>query len=701
MRNEGSPVLKAKYSWHLETEGIVPDDEIYRVILANRKITDPERFFSMGEESLHDPYLILGMEKAVNRVIKALSANEKILIYGDYDCDGISAITVMVRTLMKLGANVSYDLPDRFQDGYGLNMNAVNRIIDDKIDLVITVDNGITAIEEVAKLKAHGIDTIVTDHHEEKAILPDAYQILHAKLSPGYPFKEIAGVMVAYKFASAFANDPLRDMYDLVMIGTIADLMPLEDENQAMVNLGLKQLKKTKIPGLRKLVEFSHLDIINETAIAFKIAPKINSSGRLGKALQAVRLLVSDDESEVNELIYQIEENHASRKDLTESGIELSESLVDPNDEVIVVSSHNLHEGIIGICAQKLAEKYQKTAIVITLDNEGMGKGSARSFGDQNILELLEKNRDLLLRFGGHQQAAGLQIRETDIPIFRENLNRMSERQEEPLLKIDMEVNLDDVRTTTIKKLQDLSFFTATFLFSKLRIVYKQLINNKHVKLTVAGKKINYDILAFNNTDYYHSLEIGDRIDVVGSMNLNTWRSKTSLQVIVKDLKADGVQAIDLRSSKNAEEDLMKIRQREYLIYDDTYFLVNDRLERSATYVIMPRKLAISLSELLAKDMLAKLYRILERNQHLTLAEFATFGKIDIAEAEIVATIFTELGFATRETDGITFVDMKQRRELTESTTYVAKQRLARHDQRIYREKNPQLTEFIKTIMEE
>ncbi|MBN2504323.1 MAG: single-stranded-DNA-specific exonuclease RecJ, partial [Bacilli bacterium] len=524
-------MLDAKYVWNVKANGIVSDSEIYKVILANRGIDDGEKFFSMGEESLHDPYLIEGMERAVSRVIKAISANEKILIYGDYDCDGISAITVMVRALSRLNANVGYDLPDRFQDGYGLNMKAVDKIIKNKVNLVITVDNGITCVEEVAALKAAGIDTIITDHHEGKEVLPDAYQILHAKLSSNYPFREIAGVMIAYKFASAIANDKLTDLYDLVMIGTIADLMPLEDENQAMVNLGLKQLKHTKIPGLRKLVEFSHLDIINETAIAFKIAPKINSSGRMGRALQAVRLLVTDSEREVNELILQIEENHASRKDLTESAVKLCELLVDPQDEVLVIASKDLHEGVIGICAQKLAEKYQKTTVVITIDEAGVGKGSARAFGDENILEMLENNRDLLIRFGGHQQAAGLQIAEPDIEKLRKNMNLVSNRQEAPILQVDMQVRINEVRIETVKKLQDLSFFTATFLFAELEIVKKQLLNNKHVKLTVASEGKTFDVLAFNNTEYYYSLEIGDLIDVVGGMNLNTWKSRISLQV--------------------------------------------------------------------------------------------------------------------------------------------------------------------------
>ncbi|MDD5601350.1 MAG: DHH family phosphoesterase, partial [Candidatus Izemoplasmatales bacterium] len=223
-------MIKARYSWNVLVPGKVNDSNIFRHILKNRGIADPDYFFSMGEEVLHDPYLLQGMDKAVARVIQAIAGQEKILIYGDYDCDGISAISVLYRTLRKMGANVDYDLPDRFQDGYGLNLRAVGKIIATNVKLVITVDNGITCQEEVAALKKAGIDTIITDHHEDNGSLPDAFQILHAKYSPKYPFKDIAGVMVAFKFARAIADDKLEDCLDLVMIGTIADLMPLVDE---------------------------------------------------------------------------------------------------------------------------------------------------------------------------------------------------------------------------------------------------------------------------------------------------------------------------------------------------------------------------------------------------------------------------------------------------------------------------------------
>jgi single-stranded-DNA-specific exonuclease len=663
-------VIKARYSWNVLVPGKVNDSNIFRHILKNRGIADPDYFFSMGEEVLHDPYLLQGMDKAVARVIQAIAGQEKILIYGDYDCDGISAISVLYRTLRKMGANVDYDLPDRFQDGYGLNLRAVGKIIATNVKLVITVDNGITCQEEVAALKKAGIDTIITDHHEDNGSLPDAFQILHAKYSPKYPFKDIAGVMVAFKFARAIADDKLEDCLDLVMIGTIADLMPLVDENQAIVNLGLKQLKKTKNLGLKKLIEFSHLDIINETAIAFKIAPKINSSGRLGKALEAVRLLVSESEKEVNDLIFQIEENHANRKDLTSEAVTLCETLVDPDDDVLVVSSKDLHEGVIGICAQKLAEKYQKSTLVITIDDAGIGKGSMRSFGNDNILDMLTQNQALLTRFGGHAQAAGLQVLGENIPALRAGLNALSNRQETPVLNVDMELSLSAVELATVKKLQDLSFFTATFLFSGLEIVRKQLLNGKHTKLQVVDNGQMFDLLSFNNPDYFYRLNPGDLIDVVGGMSINTWRAKNSIQVILKDLACPGFQLLDYRVDPEWEKKVIFQKGEKRAILDDASIFTQQQWKKEATVVLSPRTIDPPLSQLLTKEFLLRAYRYYAIEKTATCSEFAKALNISEDQADIILSIFIDLGFLDKNAFGYVFQKATDKKELADSPHY-------------------------------
>jgi len=663
-------LLKAKYIWKLQVEGIVPDTEIFRNILTNRGIDDPDRFFSLGEESVYDPYLLKDMKKAATRIWKALSASEKILIYGDYDCDGISSISVLVRALRKLGADVDYDLPDRFQDGYGLNMKAVAKIIDAKYDLVITVDNGITCNDEIAMLAKAGIDTIITDHHEPKEEIPAAFAILHPKLSPDYPFQEVAGVMVAYKLARAITNEKLEDLYDLVMIGTIADLVPLVDENQAIVNLGLKQLEHTKIPGLRKLVEFSHPDKINETAIAFKIAPKINSSGRLGKAMQAVRLLVSESEREVNDLIYTIEANHASRKDLTETAVKLCESLVDPRDDVLVVMSEKIHEGVLGICAQKLVEKFQKSAIVFTIDESGKAKGSARAFGDDNILKMLQVNEDVILKYGGHQQAAGLQINPADLETLRQRLNQISTHQETPPLKVDMAINLSEVSLETVRKLQDFSFFTATFLFTGLYVRKKQLIRDQHTKLQVESDGKLFDLLAFNNPDYFYSLETGDRINVVGGIGINTWLQKTVIQITAKDIECKDFQTLDFRHVSFWRDQLAKVLQKDAILISDRTIAGGLKIQKDGTVIILPRAFSQPLKTVLNKDYLGRCYRIMIREQSETLDHFARFFGLDTEETAIILDIFRDLGFVEIEGNHYIPVDTPPKKDLYQSAKY-------------------------------
>ena len=497
-------MLKSKYIWKPKVEEIVPNNEVFETLLKNRDIDDYDSFFAMGEESLIDPYLLHDILKAKSRIIDAINNQESIMIFGDYDCDGICSISILYRTLKRLNANVHYDLPNRFVDGYGLNMRAVEKIIEMEVSLVITVDNGVTCINEIKELKNHGIDTIITDHHEFGSEMPEAYAIVHTHLSPDYPFKEIAGVMVAFKLAQTLIGEEASEYYDIAMIGTIADLMPLKSENQAIVNLGIEQLKRTRNIGLQKLIEFSNLDIINETAISFKIAPKINSSGRLGRALDAVKLLVTDSYKEVNELILKIEKNHASRKKLTEESFKQCEKLVDPNDKVIVIASDKLHEGVIGICAQKIVEKYQKSSLIITIDNEGFGKGSMRSFGDENILDMLVQNEDLLIRYGGHSQAAGLQIDVDKIPALRKGLNSIALSGSHPILEVDMRVDLCDIKMDTIQFIQDRSFFTASFLFDDLRVVRKQVLGGKHTKLILECHGMKFDALHFNSLEYYH-----------------------------------------------------------------------------------------------------------------------------------------------------------------------------------------------------
>ena len=698
-------MLKSKYVWKTKVPNVVPNEEIFSTILKNRDIDDYESFLSMGEESLIDPFLLNDIVKAKNRILLAIEKNESIMIFGDYDCDGICSISLLYRTLKKLNADVYYDLPNRFIDGYGLNMRAVENIIDMKISLVITVDNGVSCVNEIAALNKAGIDTIITDHHVIGPVLPAAYAIVHTHISENYPFKEIAGVMVAFKLAQTLIGESASEFYDLAMIGTVADLMPLKNENQALINLGIARLRETKNLGLQKLIDFSNLDIVNVTAISFKIAPKINSSGRLGRALDAVKLLVTDSHSEANELILKIENNHSSRKKLTEESFKQCEKLVDPNDRVIVVASNKLHEGVIGICAQKIVEKYQKSTLIITVDAQGIGKGSMRSFGNENILELLHQNKGLLMRYGGHSQAAGLQIKEDRIIDLRKGFNSVSFTEKAPILDVDMKVDLCDIEIDVIQYIQDKSFFTASFMFDELRVVKKQVLGGKHTKLILECHGLKFDALHFNSLEYYHSLENGDLINCVAGLTVNNYRNRRKIQLMIKDVECLDFQVLNLRESGYFEFDRSWITGK-YLEINDSIVLNNNFKEllndnkEFGTIVISPKRVKANFNKIIQKRELGKIYQLLKEIHEFKLDILLRRIEYNQIILKYAVDIFIELDLIVKNDEYYLVKNDVIRTELQKSSTYLEVVQKKKIIDLIYYDYNSHIKSYLKELME-
>lgn len=666
-----SILIKSKYLWNKQIDGIVKDQDIFKMINQNRDIHDHEAFFSMGVESLHSPFLFSQMQVAIDRINLAISKDENILIFGDYDCDGITSVAILYRALKDLDASVYYQVPNRFEDGYGLNLDLVKEWVG-QYSLVITVDNGITSIDEVEYLQNHKVDVIVTDHHQLKEYLPKAYAILHTKVSDQYPFKEISGCMVAFKLAWALKGEFPQDLTDLAMIGTIADLMPLEDENQAMVNIGLEQLKHTRNLGLSKILSYSDLDIINQTAIAFQIAPKINSSGRMNQAETAIELLITNDLRQANELILKIEENHVVRKKHTETSFKIAESLINHEDQVLVLASEKFHEGVIGICAQRISEKYQKPTIVLTIEDD-IAKGSARSFGQVSILKMLTQTEDLLDRFGGHHQAAGMQLKLSNIDEFRQKLNSLDIKESEPVLDIDMEVVLDQVSKDTIQELQEKSFHTALFLMRNLRVIRKQIIGQNHVKLLLESNHQSFDAVKFNQLSYFYSLNEGDVIDVVGGLTINRYRNKESIQVMISDLSCDHFQVLDYRRSLNISKVQDNILS-DFTYLNDQVVLMTSHLKNlmhgSKSYALFPKQLKINFNYLLDRNQMANLYIKLKR-----LSDFSKFDIMKLVDqqewvSDTLIKIFLELGFAI-EKNGLYNIQESSKKDLSESQTYL------------------------------
>jgi single-stranded-DNA-specific exonuclease len=667
-------MIGSRYVWDVVAQGVVPDSNIFPTILKNRSIDDLHAFFHMGRESLHDPMKLSGMPAAVHRIRDAIAKQEKILIFGDYDCDGITSLSVMMRALRKAGANVAFDLPDRFQDGYGLNMRAVADIIERGTHLVITVDNGITCVGEVQALQAAGIDTIITDHHEPKDTLPQAFAIVHPKLSPEYPFKELAGVGVAYKLASAVLEDDLPELADLVMIGTIADMMPLIDENQALVNLGIARLKNTSNIGLRKIVEASNIDLLNETAVAFKIAPKINSSGRMNKAKDAVELLITESEPVATKWIAMIEQHHSQRKDLTDDAYLLAESLIRPGDAVFVIADKRLHEGIIGICAQKLVEKYQKTTVVLTIDEQGLGKGSMRVAGEDSALSLLESAADLLTRFGGHAQAAGLQLPEANIEALRERLNLHPSEPTRPSMKIDMEVALANVSIKTIAELEAYSFFTARFLVRNLEVKSRQIMAEKHTKIVVSDGLRFYDAVAFNTVDLYYAVAPGDKLDIVCGLSVNTWRGQSKLQLMIKDIACEGLQVLDFRDSTVYAEALQVLVKMPFTaLYGEESILLGEPWPKDAKTVwIVPRTVSLDWDKYASRSGLGELYRLLQSAGSIEYRKLEQKTGLPPLLLRRLVDIFVELELAQRDERVVTTVPTHLKKDLEKAAAFAS-----------------------------
>ena len=381
-----------------------------------RKINTDEKldfWFNADENNLADPSLMHDLDKAVERINQAIDNGEKITIYGDYDADGITATTILTDTLSILGADVYYFIPDRFKDGYGPNMQRYQDIVADGTKLIITVDNGVTGVDEVKYAQDHGVDVILTDHHTFQEQVPKPYALVHCNY-PGqkYPFDDYCGAGVAYTICRKLMEDPMPELLDLAMIGTIGDMVKVTGEGHIIVKRGLEMLNQTDRPGLRALIKNAGLKMgsINETDVGFNIAPRLNAVGRLANANLAVELLLSDDEAEAEKIATKVEELNDERKELTSEVYQKCLAQIKENSwqksNTLVIYDPSFHEGVLGLVANKVVEKTHKPTIVLTKNHAGEIKGSGRSITGFNLFDALNPLKDsLFTKFGGHDFA--------------------------------------------------------------------------------------------------------------------------------------------------------------------------------------------------------------------------------------------------------------------------------------------------------
>ncbi|MFC7060743.1 single-stranded-DNA-specific exonuclease RecJ [Halobacillus seohaensis] len=545
-------------------------------LLEKRNIKNPEdveNFLNPSHNHLHDPFLMEGMALATSRVKLAIEQNEKILVYGDYDADGVSSTTVMIEALREAGATCEFYIPNRFTEGYGPNEAAFREAAASGYSLIITVDNGIAAVHEAEVAKEVGIDLIITDHHEVQNELPDAYVIIHPKTSPDYPFNELAGVGVAFKFAQALLNRLPEHLLDMVALGTIADLVPLTNENRALVHLGLKALSQSKRIGLNALKEICSIEgAIDEEMVGFSIGPRVNAVGRLQDASPAVDLFLTQDPEDATQLAGFINQvNQERQKIVSQIAKEAEEILLSgeqPLGEVIVVAKEGWNPGVLGIVASKLVRQFDRPAIVLAIDPEKeQAKGSARSIVAFDLFSNCMEIRDHFLHFGGHSQAAGMTLDVEGIDHLRSSLcllaqQKLTDDDYQQILDIEMSVNIEDIslqQIDEINKLRPFGMGNPKPLFhiketpKEVRLIGSQ---QNHLKMLFNRDKSKLDGIAFGMGDLYHQIAPSSELDVVGELSINEWNGRKSVQIMIKDMQVQKWQLFDLRGSKHLEKKL-------------------------------------------------------------------------------------------------------------------------------------------------
>ena len=535
-------------------------NDLLATILVNRGITSEEKirqFLEPTRQDFYNPYLMKDMEIAVERIVKAIENQEKVIIYGDYDVDGITSTTVLKKFLKDLGLEVSYYIPNRLNEGYGLNNTAIEKIVNEGYSLMITVDCGISAIEEIDYANSLGLETIVTDHHEPGEVLPKALAVVDNKRKDStYPFRDLAGVGVAFKLCQAIGmklelkEETYLKYLDIVCVGTISDIVPLVDENRVITKLGLLLVKQTKNMGLRSIINSSGYSKVDSNTISFGVAPRINACGRMGKAEEALELLLSTDIYKVNELTKKLNEHNKERqeieKNIYESAVEKIEKNHLDENRTIVVGGEDWHHGVIGIVSSKITDMYFKPSILLSFEENGTGKGSGRSIPGFDLHQALTKCQDTLEKFGGHSMAVGITIKKENLEKFRKEFEKVAEEEKiediVPILNVDAKIELNSVDKDVIESLKALEPFGEAnkmpiFAFRNLRIdSIRALSEGKHLKLTLKEDNRIINAIGFNMGELAEEYRIGDKIDVAGVLEINTFNGVDNLQINIKDV---------------------------------------------------------------------------------------------------------------------------------------------------------------------
>ena len=552
INNEKVELLKEKFNL----------SNLVAKILSNRNILEREmqeddikKFLNPTRDDFYDPFLLPDMEQAIERIEQAINNNEKILIYGDYDADGITSTTILIKFFKEIGVEVDKYIPNRLEEGYGINNKALEEIKNRGIDLIITVDTGITANDQVKYANELGLDVIITDHHEPSDEIPKAVAVIDAKRKNNqYPFNQLAGCGIAFKLTQAISIKRKLDLskylknLDIVSIGTISDLVPLVDENRVIVKLGLMLVKQTKNIGLRKLLLKSQLKEVDSTSISFGITPRINAAGRLGNQYDALNLFITEDVKEAERLSevlnsYNIERQKIGNKIYEEAISQLK----DEEKNCIILGKEDWHHGVIGIVSSKITEKFNKPSILLCFE-DNIAKGSGRSVQGFDLYKAISSTKEYLLGFGGHTMACGLSLTVKNFEKFKKEITKYIDEnldisKLEKEIYIDEILTIDDLDIEKIKELKSLEPFgeenpEPIIMYENVEINgIRTLSENKHLKLSLKKNDKIIDAIGFNLGELAEKYKIGDTIDIVGNIEINSFNGKDLIQIRLIDIR--------------------------------------------------------------------------------------------------------------------------------------------------------------------
>lgn len=623
--------------------------EIVCSVFAARGITDPAEVLSFLDEntSMSDPFKIIDMDKAAQRITEAVENGEQICVYGDYDCDGISATALLTSYLQSIGAAVIYYIPSRDGTGYGMHKSAVDMLSEQNIDLIITVDNGISAYDEIEYANQLGIDVVVTDHHTPPEKLPNAVAIVdpHRSDCPS-GLTELAGVGVAFKLICAMEDahgEELLEYYSqLVMLGTIADVVSLTGENRIIVRHGLSHIQESESPGITALLQVSALKgkMLTSESVAFGLAPRINAAGRVGTADDVVELLLTDDVSYATELAELLNEQNTKRRAIEADILQQAERMLAQNpqmlkDRVLIIAGKNWHHGVIGIVSSKLMERYQKPCILLSIDN-GVAQGSGRSFVGFSIIEAITACSRHLTRFGGHIQAVGLTLPLSELEAFKLDMQTFAKEKYPvmpvPELVADCILQPEKMNLATIGQLSELEPFGAgnwspTFYMKNIII---QAINptadGKHIKLRMSGSGNTFFAIYFNMSADIFPYKVGESVEMITSISIGEYNGSPNLSIRISDLR------------------LPDLPQEQILLEADYYasFQRGEQLNPDAVEVVLPNR-----------DNVGLVYKYLRRAVTFKQGESALYLRlmnhnIGYGQVLIALDVLEEMGFIKR-----------------------------------------------------